>query len=208
MIRFKKYLAEKKEAAKTGTLNVFDIDETLFRTFAKIRVMKDGKLVRELTNQELNNYKLQPGEKYDFAEFRNAKTFKETSQPIERMFSRAKAVISGQDEHSKTILLTARADFDDKDMFLQTFRDHGFPIDDTHVHRAGNLSKIKPDVSTAVAKMTFLRKYINSGKYNKIRVWDDSTKNLNAIAKLIQMHPNIKIETYLVHHDGSTTRHT
>ena len=207
MKTFIQYLLERRNDP-TGTLNVFDIDETLYRTFAKIRVMKDGKLVRELNNQELNNYKLKPGEKYDFMEFRDAKTFRETSQPIERMFNRAKNVISSQDGYSKTILLTARADFDDKEQFLQTFRDHGFPIDDTYVERAGNLSDKNPNGSSALFKMVILRRYINTGKYHKVRVWDDSTKNLNGITKLVQYHPNIKIETYLVHHDGSTTRHT
>ena len=200
MKSFKQYLNE----ASASTLNVFDIDETLFKTSATVLVVKDGEVVHKMTTQkEMGAYKLKPGEKFDFSEFRKAQTFKDSAKPIDNMFRKAKAIIARQGEGSKTILLTARADFDDKDMFLQTFRDHGFPIDKTHVYRAGNLPG-----SSAVAKMFILRKFINSGKYTKIRVWDDSPKNLTAIDKLTKMHPEIKIETWRVLHDGSVEKHT
>ncbi len=45
-----------------GILTIFDIDDTLFHTTAKINVVKDGEVVRSLTNQEFNNYELQDGE--------------------------------------------------------------------------------------------------------------------------------------------------
>ena len=54
-----------------GTLTIFDIDETLFHTKAKVKVMKGGTLVRELDNQEFNTYKRKPGEEYDFGQFKN-----------------------------------------------------------------------------------------------------------------------------------------
>ena len=58
-------------------LTIFDIDDTLFHTTAQIKVMKDGKVVQSLTNQEFNNYKLQPGEEFDFGEFiENKRVFK------------------------------------------------------------------------------------------------------------------------------------
>ena len=43
------------EASGRG-LTIFDIDETLFHTKAKINVKKDGKIVASLTNVEYNNY--------------------------------------------------------------------------------------------------------------------------------------------------------
>jgi hypothetical protein len=205
MKSFKEYLLEKEEEVGQGTLNVFDIDETLFKTSATVLVVKDGKVVHKMTTQkEMDAYKLKPGEKFDFSEFRNAQTFKDSAQPIPRMLDKAKAIVSRQGNNSRTILLTARADFDDKEMFLQTFRDHGFPIDKTHVFRAGNLTA----GSSAVAKMFILRKFIKSGKYRKIRVWDDSPKNLTAIDKLSSLHPEVKIETWRVLHDGSVEKHT
>ena len=51
MKSFKTFL---EEAAGVG-LTVFDIDETLFHTRAKIKVVKDGKTVKLLTNREFNS---------------------------------------------------------------------------------------------------------------------------------------------------------
>ena len=61
-----------KEFIGSGTLTIFDIDETLFHTKAKVAVVKDGKVVRMLDNQEFNTYKRKAGEEYDFKEFRSA----------------------------------------------------------------------------------------------------------------------------------------
>ena len=202
-MRFLQYIIE-REVAK-GTLNVFDIDETLYKTTAKVFVMKNGKKVRELDNQQFNTYKLKPGEEYDYGQFRDAEHFKKTSQPIDRMFSKAKAILRNQKGQSDTILLTARSDFDDKKKFLQTFRDHGFPIDDVYVERAGNLDKLKVGYP-ALNKIVVLRRYIKTGKYNKIRVYDDSERNLRTILKLKNIHPEIEIEAWLVDHQGYVTR--
>ncbi len=129
----------------SGTLTIFDIDETLFHTKAKVAVVKDGKVVRMLDNQEFNTYKRKAGEEYDFREFASAEVFRKTSTPIVRMIEKAKAIVKAKKNvHSRAIIVTARADFDDKEMFLQTFRDHGLPIDSMHVERSGNLGMDSP----------------------------------------------------------------
>jgi len=111
-----------KEFIGTGTLTIFDIDETLFHTKAKVAVVKDGRVVRMLDNQEFNTYKRKPGEEYDFREFKSAEVFRRTSTPISKMINKAKAIVKAKSNpHSKAIIVTARADFDDKDMFLQTY---------------------------------------------------------------------------------------
>lgn len=48
---------------------LFDVDDTLIHTTACILVKKKGKYVKKLTNKEYNNYKLNPGEEFDFKEF-------------------------------------------------------------------------------------------------------------------------------------------
>ena len=80
MINFKKYL---EEATGKG-LTIFDIDETMFITKAKVHVVKNGKVIKKLDNQEFNAYKKKPGEDYDFGEFKNAEVFNRTSTPIAR----------------------------------------------------------------------------------------------------------------------------
>lgn len=189
-----------KQFVGSGTLTIFDIDETLFHTKAKVAVVKDGKVVRMLDNQEFNTYKRQPGEEYDFKEFKSAEVFRKTSTPVVRMIEKAKAIVKAKkNPHSRAIICTARADFDNKKVFLQTFRDHGLPIDEMHVERAGNLGID----SSAEAKKVVFRKYLNTQNYVKTRLYDDAMSNLKAFLELQKEYPNIKFEAYFVNPDGS-----
>lgn len=189
-----------KQFVGSGTLTIFDIDETLFHTKAKVAVVKDGKVVRMLDNQEFNTYKRQPGEEYDFKEFKSAEVFRKTSTPVVRMINKAKAIVKAKkNPHSRAIICTARADFDNKKVFLQTFRDHGLPIDEMHVERAGNLGID----SSAEAKKVVFRKYLNTQNYIKTRLYDDAMSNLKAFLELQKEYPDIKFEAYFVKPDGS-----
>lgn len=192
-----------KEFIGSGTLTIFDIDETLFHTKAKVAVVKDGKVVRMLDNQEFNTYKRKPGEEYDFKEFKSAAVFRKTSVPVVKMIDKAKAIVKAKkNPHSRAIICTARADFDNKKMFLQTFRDHGLPIDDMHVERAGNLGID----SSAEAKKVIFRKYLNTQNYTKSRLYDDAMSNLKAFLELKDEYPNVQFEAWFVNHDGSVKR--
>lgn len=194
--RFKKFIG-------TGTLTIFDIDETLFHTKAKVAVVKDGKVVRMLDNQEFNTYKRKAGEEYDFKEFKSAEVFRKTSVPVVKMIEKAKAIVKAKkNPHSRAIICTARADFDNKKMFLQTFRDHGLPIDEMHVERAGNLGID----SSAEAKKVIFRKYLNTQNYTKSRLYDDAMSNLKAFLELADEYPNVQFEAWFVNHDGSVKR--
>lgn len=180
-------------------LTIFDIDDTLFHTTAKIKVVKNGNVVKTLDNQQFNNYKLQPGEEFDFGEFRSAEKFNKESQPMDRMIAKLNAILRNAGD-SKVIMLTARADFDNKDLFLDTFRKHGINIDLIHVHRAGNLSG---DAIPAEKKAVFVRRYLDTGKYGRVRMYDDSMTNLKVFNTLQQEYPNVKFSAYFVNHDGS-----
>lgn len=192
-----------KEFVGSGTLTIFDIDETLFHTKAKVKVVKGGKVVRELDNQEFNTYQRKDGEEYDFGQFKNAEYFRKTSVPVVRMIEKAKAIVKAKkNPHSRAIICTARADFDDKYMFLQTFRDHGLPIDQMHVERAGNLGID----SSAEAKKVVFRKYLNTQNYVKARLYDDAMSNLKAFLDLKKEYPNVEFESWFVNPDGSVKR--
>lgn len=192
-----------KEFIGSGTLTIFDIDETLFHTKAKVAVVKDGKVVRMLDNQEFNTYKRKPGEEYDFKEFKSAEVFRRTSTPIAKMITKAKILVKAKNNPaSRAIIVTARSDFDDKKMFLQTFRDHGLPIDQMHVERSGNLGIDSP----AEAKKVVFRKYLNTKNYTKTRLYDDAMSNLKAFLELQSEYPNVEFEAWFVKEDGSVKR--
>ena len=209
MKSFKTYSEAYKPAKENpkGILNVFDIDDTLFVTSSKVIIKKNGKVVRELKSGEFNTYKLKPGEEYDFGQFRSGEHFYTTAQPIDKMIERAQRAVGNQDENSKSIIITARSDFVDKEPFLQKFRDHGFPIDKVYVERAGNLQKIMPSAKTHITKGVVLTTYIKSGKYKTIRMWDDHKENLEMLLKLGERHPEIEVQAFLVDKNGNTTRY-
>jgi phosphoserine phosphatase len=200
MINFKSFIAEQ---TRGKGLTVFDIDETLFQTKALVKIIKDGKVIKSLDNQEYNNYKLQPGESYDYGEFRSAEVFQKTSVPITKMMQKAKAIISNaQKAGSKVIIVTARANFDDKKKFLDTFRKYGIDIDNVYVERAGNLNL----GSSAKNKRFIFHKYLRGGKYERVRFFDDAMSNLTMFKALQKQYPNVKFEAYHVAHDGSVKK--
>jgi len=201
MKEFKEYIVEGKG------LHVFDIDETLFKTNAKIRVRdKSGKLVKVLTNQEFNDHKLQTGQHYDFSEFRNAKKFHDESEPISPMIDKLNAIhnnIKAGNHNSKINMNTARSDFDDKDTVLNKFRKHGIDVDNTHIHRAGN---VPGNDSPAEKKNVVLRKHLNTGNYDHVHMYDDSKTNLEQFLKLQKEYPKVKFHAHHVSHEGRTKR--
>lgn len=199
MIRFTEFL---EEDAK-GTLHVFDIDDTMFHTTAKVKVRnKDGKIIRYLTNAQFNRYHLRPGEKFDFSEFHSAKKFHDESKPIEKMINKVKKIhnISKKKVNHKVIINTARADFDNKDRFLNKFRHHGIEIDGIHVHRAGN---IPGDDLPADKKVKIIKQYIDKHDYKKVVMYDDSRTNLKALLQMKKEYPNVKFVAYHAQPDGS-----
>jgi hypothetical protein len=205
MFRLLEYLQNKN---KKGTLNIFDIDDTLFRSESKVLIKKNGKVVKELNSGEYNTYKLKQGEQFDFSQFRSAKTFYNTAVPIDKMIDRARRAVSQENPEDKTIIVTARSDFDNKSLFLQKFREHGFPIDQVYVERAGNLAKYKKGVKTSITKGVVLKKYLNTNKFDTVRFWDDAEENLNMLDKLKTIYPNIKFQGFLVDPEtGNTSRH-
>jgi hypothetical protein len=191
------------EALEQGTKNlvIFDIDDTLLHTTAKINVIKDGNVVNSLTNQEFNHYTLQPGEEFDFEEFRSAIKFYLESTPIKPIMDKLKNILAHA-TNSEVIFLTARADFDNKDTFLRTFTELGIDMNRIYVHRAGNLPG---DEIPAEKKAVIIRQYADSGKYYKIVFYDDSQTNLRVFKDLAREYPNIELKAYHVGHGGKVT---
>jgi hypothetical protein len=193
-------LREYKETPRKKSLVIFDIDDTLLHTTAKIRVVSRGRVVRELTNQQFNHYKLQPDEEFDFGEFRNAEKFNRESEPIKPMVRKLKTILINS-PNSDVIMLTARADFDDKELFLKTFRDLGIDMSRVHVHRAGNLPG---DAIPAEKKAVWVRKYLNTDQYDHVRLYDDSVTNLTVFKELRQEYPGVDFRAVYVGPEGTT----
>lgn len=199
MKKFKEYL---EEQYKDGGLTIFDIDDTLFHTTAQIAVIKDGKKIKDLTNQEFNTYKLKSGESFDFSQFKDAMKFNMESKPIGKMLDKAKIILKNSQKNpfSKVIIVTARSDFDNKDVFLNTFRKHGLDIDKIRVERAGKIGDVH---DVAFKKVIIIRNYLLTKQFARVRLFDDSMANLKAFAKLKAEFPSIKFEAYFAKPNGS-----
>ena len=189
------------EASEGKGLTIFDIDDTMFTSNARVRVKNNNTgQTKELTPKEYNNYKLQKGEEWDYGEFKSSKIFYKTATPIGKMVTKFKAILRNATKRgSKVILVTARADMDDRDLFLKTFEANGYPLKDVYIERAGNLGLD----SSAKNKEIVFRKYLDTGKYKRIRLFDDHIENLYALLKLSDEYQDIQFEAYRVKKDGS-----
>ena len=186
-MRFKQYINEVAQN-KGGTISFWDIDMTLLDTKAFINVNKDGKTIKKLSNQEFNTYKLSDGESFGFEEFRDANLFKKTSIPITKTVDYLKKMFKRTNtKKQKVVFLTARADFDDKDVFLSTFSDLGIPINDIYVERTGNIST----GTTSQKKELTVRKYLDTGLYTVAKLYDDDIRNIQGFMSLEDSYPNI-----------------
>ena len=197
MLKFKEYITEQTQ----GYLTIFDIDDTLFHTTAKIIIRKSGKAIKKLTSGDFNSYKLGPGESADFSEFEDAEKFNKESKPITKMFNKAKALLADTHKHpnNKVIIVTARPDSDNKKKFLDTFRKYNFDIDDVRVERAGKISALSAPQSKAI----IIHNYLKTNKFNKVRLFDDSINNLKEFLKLEKLFPAVKFKAWHANIDGS-----
>ena len=193
MLNYLEYIHEQR--LEGNGLTIFDIDDTLFRTQSKVHVMKDGKSIKKLSPAEFNSYKLKSGEEFDYHEFVSSKKFYEEARPIRKMLNKLRAILVNikKKPGSKMILLTARRNFDDKDLFLKTFKKHGIDIDNIRVERAGNIPK-KPETT----KKIIVNDYLKKGNFKRVRLFDDHVGNLKSFMKLKDKFPEVDFIPYLV----------
>jgi len=194
--------------SESSTLHVFDVDDTLVHSNAKVHV-KDphGHTVQKLTTSEYNSHRLPPGHHYDYHEFKSSRVFSK-SKPIHRMINTINATSATRKKNAKNrvIINTARADFDDKHRFLNTLTAHGIHnMHDIHVHRAGN---IPGNEKPANKKLTFIRQHLANHPYTHVRMYDDSHENLDAFLGLKREYPHTQFHAYHVRPDGSMKRYS
>ena len=201
MLAYQEYL---EEATGKG-LTIFDIDDTMFKSKARVRVIdtKTQKVKKILEPKSFNSYKLGKGEEFDYGEFKSSKLFYQTATPIARMINKAKAIIKNATaKGSKVIIVTARADMDDKDLFIKTFEAHCIPMKDVYVERAGNMS----GKNSAANKSIIFRKYLKTGKFKRVRLFDDHVENLKALLDLKREFADIEFFAYHANDKGSIKR--
>jgi len=181
-------------------LVVFDIDDTLVHTQTKVHVIKDGEVVDSLNSHDFTHYRLKPGEEFDFSGFRNAREFFEKSKPIIPMMNQLKRDIA---TGNKVVMVTARADFDDKELFLDTFRKYGVDMDKVHVYRAGN----SKEGTTEERKKAIIKALLDRDDYSKAIMYDDAKPNLHTFIELKKDHPRTRFYAWHVSLNGEASEY-
>ena len=104
---FKQYLTEKLGDHKAY---VFDVDDTLLYTAAKVLVMRDGKPVKALLPKQFNTNVLMPGEKYDFSQFDSPEILHKTARKgkVWKSAQNINDAIKRGESDSTLYILTAR----------------------------------------------------------------------------------------------------
>jgi len=198
-----KSFTEFLDEGRSNVLHAFDMDETLLahdHKHLKIHVRDaQGKLIRSLTNQEFNKYKLKPGEHYDFKDFKSAKILGQSAQPIKPMINRLNNL---KRRGFKTEIVTARSDLDNKQQVRKHLMRYGINIDTTHLRRAGNIE----GTSTGDRKRRVLSDLIKKHGYREVHLYDDDIGNHKHFAKLKQDHPGVRLVSHVVRHNERTGR--
>lgn len=180
----KDYMSDRMTVGGTYSdrILLFDVDDTLIHSNAKISVIKDGKEIKKLTPAEFNYYKLGTGESFDFEEFRSYEALVEaTFLPFWKTLKK---------EYNKGThigILTAR---EDGDMFKKFFLAKGIDIKDELIFTTGD-----PDYSGSVEqrKTQAIERLINVG-YKTFVFFDDSEANLKKVKEMEKKH-DIKVIT-------------
>jgi hypothetical protein len=176
-------------------LIIFDIDDTLVRSSANVYVVRNNTVVKKLTTGEFTKYKLAEDEIFDFREFSCSKQFYESAKPIDSTVETLKHDIA---VNNKVVMVTARADFNDREMFLDTFRSIGINMDQVHVYRAGNIR----NGSIESKKRAIVHQLLAAEQYAKAVMYDDCQKNLNAFMDLAEEFPDVKFFAIQVDEKG------
>lgn len=168
---------------KSKKLIIFDLDDTIIHTTASINVVKNGKIIKTLTNNEYNTYVLGPGESFDYSEFANPKILR--NEKFTRYWETLK-----REYHKGThiSIITARGD---ANMIREFFLRNGIDIKQELVFAVGS-----PDFmykGTIAEKKAKTIKLLSRLGYNTMIFFDDNEENLKAAKRL--ENSKLKIHT-------------
>ena len=159
---------------KIKKLRIFDFDDTLFETEAKVIVISSDGTSREITPAEYAVYEPQSGDKFDFSQFQTLIN----PTLIRSIGKRFYKIVTSSNGDRKTVILTARgseAAPHIKDIIRKYFR--------------VNIEVVTLGTGDPMAKANWILNKIQNEGYNDIFFVDDSSKNILATYKTISNLP-------------------
>jgi hypothetical protein len=170
------------EADSDKKLRVFDFDDTLVKTKSHIYVKHGDGKASKLTPGEYAIYEPKSDDQFDFSDFEKVNQ----PQEIKGVTKLLKTVARAEGER-KVVILTARAAYKPVKDYL-----HDIGLDGMYVVALGDSNPQK--------KADWIEDKIKKG-YNDVFFIDDSHKNVDAVSKLKEKYPNIKMKVQHVKHE-------
>ena len=166
-------------------LSVFDFDDTLAKTGSKILLTKADGTRLEQSPGEWAVYEPEPGDKFDFSQFRG-----ELIEPeeIKGYTNILRNMLNAGTDGRKIVILTAR-DPQARQGILNFLSDIGI---DSNMLELVTLGSSDP-----TDKAQWIASKIEDG-YNDVLFFDDSEKNVKAVDSLRKIYPHVKIRSRLV----------
>jgi len=163
-------------------LRVFDFDDTLVVTDARVHVTNKTKNSFSLSPSEYATYEPKPGDKFDFNEFERL------INPREITWT-GKILRSVYKKHGSTglVILTARGTPDPIQQFLDSIGITDIPI-------------VTLNSNDPFAKSNWIAGEIENGDVGYVEFFDDSSRNVAAVAALKSKYPGVTIRTrHIIH---------
>jgi FMN phosphatase YigB (HAD superfamily) len=146
-------------------LTIFDFDDTLIKSETEIIIQHADGSMSYLDSEEYARYEEKPGDKFDYSNFdkypKNPKRISDTFKELEASLGRGDHVI----------ILTARSNRIPVEDFM---RNHGYNVE---IITVGSVSPI--------AKANVVMNILRSRKYDLVQVFEDNSKNIRAIKKIV-----------------------
>jgi hypothetical protein len=168
--------------AETKKLRVFDFDDTLVKTKSHIYVKHGDGKSSKLTPGEYAVYEPKGDDKFDFSDFEKVNQ----PQEIKGVTKLLKTVARAEGER-KVVILTARSAYKPVKDYL-----HDIGLEGMYVVALGDSDPQK--------KADWIEDKIKKG-YNDVFFIDDSHKNVDAVSKLKEKYPDIKMKVSHVKHE-------
>lgn len=166
------------------TLHMFDFDDTLVRADDKIRIIHMDGTEELLSSEEFAEYDEMPGDQYDFSDFDRYPT---NPTIVENVFAELRAAIA-LDGASSVVILTARSNTAPVKQFLEDNNIKGIDI-------VGTAS------DNPMRKAEYILDRIKNGDYDEVRVFEDNTRNIRTIRKVIEP-TGVRLQTNRVTRKG------
>lgn len=166
---------------------IFDLDDTLIKSDAKIYVYRNKAHYKSLTPKQYNTFIKQPGDVLDFRDFKDGEILlKARKFKMWPLMKKLHNFIKNKKINGDIIILTAR-NSEVKPFIHQLLKEDGIVLDMSHIITMGD---DRSDFNIANEKKKVLE-YLND-KYAKIIFFDDDVKNI-AMANTID-----RVKTRLV----------